>query len=518
MLGFLPLHARAFIFVLVALLGARLFTKAIGFTPEGCRGWFWGWFTLTFAAFFGGSFLVYALFVGVVGNLLARSGPAQRAQAYIVLLPVIPLYAYTVPGAFGINNILVLSHFRVLAIFLLLPAFFQSQVGTRSKTIGNTTDFFFLAYCLWLIVLVLAQRPSPTDMLRGVVEVFLFMLVPFYAMRKLLCTTGTLEKALVAASFAATLVACIGFVEQAFKWSFYDQIPSTLNMDAQGGFTLAQQVRYGLMRIKSSIGGGIGQFCMLSIGATICSYQLKLISRKSFFPLLGLLLVCLVFTGSRGPWISTAVMVAVMMFFRFIQTPARLFLSAGIVAYVIPVAQDMILSISDPFKTFSYRSELFDSSVPVILMKPILGWDSMRQLEASGLLEHMRQGEGIIDIVNTFLGEAMFGGIPRVILFMGILFGCLWSVVRRHTRNLESGDTSVTPIAAYLSGLTIATAMLLVTVSMTGHSMSYVLLMASLCSAFASRAASNDSLSAPGTGRGARQLQRTAGRQHFLVK
>lgn len=490
MLGFLPLHARAFVFVFIALIGARLFMRAIRFTPTNDSAWFRAWLLLTATAFFGGHFLVYSLLVGIVCAVLSAPGAINRAQAYVVLLPLIPLFSYTLPGAFGINYILTLDHFRILTIFILVPAFFHPPARSVSpKLVRNTIDFFFLGYCLWLTLLSFAQRSSATDIVRGVLEAALFMAVPFYAMRRLLGSKEDIQNLLIAAVFTSTLVAFIGIVEEATTWFFYDYISSTLNMDARRDFTFAQDIRFGLIRVKASIDGGVGHFFMFSIGAAICSYQLKLLQKKAFFPLLLVLAACLIFTGSRGPWFATAVMVGVMLFFRLFQTPIRLFVVAIVALIAMPILQGLVLNTSDPFGTFSYREQLLESSIPVIQQKPLLGWDSMQTLEASGLLEHLRQGQGIIDIVNTFIGEALFGGIPRVVLFSGILFGCLWSVVQRHKRDMTSGDLSSTPIAAFLSGLTIATVFILITVSMVGHALPYVLLTASICSVFAARPA-----------------------------
>ncbi|MGC4029164.1 MAG: O-antigen ligase family protein [Steroidobacteraceae bacterium] len=488
MLGFLPTYTRAFVFVLVALIGARVFMRIIRFTPENDSAWFRAWLVLTAAAFFGGHFLIYSLLVGIVCAMLAAPGTTNRVQAYVVLLPLIPLFSYTLPGAFGISYILMLDHFRVLTICILLPAFFHAPAQDYSpKVVRNTVDFFFLGYCLWMILLNFTQRETVTDVLRGTVETLLFILLPFYAVRRLLGSAKDIEKVLVAMVFASILVGFVGIVEETFRWSFFDYISSTLHMDARRDFTRAQDIRFGLIRVKATIDGGVGYFFMLSIGAAICSHQLKLIPKRVFFPLLLILVTCLIFTGSRGPWFATAIMVCLMLFFRLFQTPVRLFFVAVAAIFLLPIVQGMILNTSDPFDTFSYRKKLLESSIPVIRQKPLLGWDNMQALEASGLLEHLRQGQGIIDIVNTFVGEALFGGIPRVVLFGGIFFGCLWSVVQRHKRDMVRGDLSKAPIAAFLSALTIATVFLLITVSMVGHIPAYVFLAASLCSAYAAR-------------------------------
>ena len=146
--------------------------------------------------------------------------------------------------------------------------------------------------------------------------------------------------------------------------------------------------------------------------------------------------------------------------------------------------QRYFLTTSDSFGTFDYRADLLRSSIPLVWERPILGWDSAAELFATGKLDHLRQGQGIIDMVNSYLGEALNRGIPGFLLLCLIIFSSLWAVLRRHNR-AGPGLPFLSPVASFLTSLVLATAFYLITISMVGHIPSYLWLLAALCSAYA---------------------------------
>lgn len=491
MLNFLPTHVRAFVFVMLALAAGGFLLRWAGFDVRERRTWFRAWLVLTFAAFFGGHFLLYAAVLAIVVTAVARKGVDARLGLFFAVLPLMPLFGYTLPGPPGINQLIALDHFRVLVLCALLPVMLSRMSPVRGKvaTPGRRTsvDRYFMGYYLWLLVLAVVHRPSVTDTLRGALEVSLFLAVPFFALRRLVVSGKDFEKVLQATVFAAVLVSCIGMMEQYFRWSFYDYIPNLLKMDPAAAFAFAKEERFGFVRITATVGGGGGYFFTFFIGAVVTSYRMKLISRKLMFPLLFLTGSCLVFTGSRGPWIAAAMMLAVMCFFGFIKTPGRLVMTALVALVGAPALSSSIVNADDPFGTFSYREQLLESSIPMILQKPILGWGGLQAVEDSGQLEHLRQGQGIIDIVNSYIGEALTGGLPQLILFASILFSALWVVVRRQKQDSEAGVTKYEPLAAFLAGFIISTIFLIATVSLVGYIFPLIILVSALCGAFAAR-------------------------------
>src|SRR5258707_3117917 len=70
----------------------------------------------------------------------------------------------------------------------------------------------------------------------------------------------------------------------------------------------------------------------------------------------------------------------------------------------------------------AYRERLFEISLDVVLDHPFFGdWDFL-QLP---VMQQLRQGQGIIDIVNTYLGVALASGLLGLALFCGFFLAVL---------------------------------------------------------------------------------------------
>jgi hypothetical protein len=487
MLDFLPDTLRALAFVLLALCGARIMFHVLKIPFDNLSAWFSAWILLTTAAFVSGHFVVFALVAAGVCVWLARKSPDDVPAIYVALLPLMPLYEVTIPGFLGIKRILSIDYQELLTLVLLIPALIAARQRTaiRSTKVRNGVDVMFFTYCAWLFFLAFVQRPSVTDSLRTAFEVVAFLLLPYLAVSRLIRSWAQFRSVILALVFSGLMVACIGMMEQRMTWHFYEHMPTLLKLDPVAGFAMAHEYRFGILRIKGSIDGGIGFFLVFALAGWICIWSLRMI--KWWIMLIGLVAFALpiFFTGSRAAWIISALMIASTLAFSLIKSPGRFVFAAALGMFAIPVVQNYFLSTTDAFGTFDYRAELIRSAFPMVFERPILGWDGATELFANGRLEHMRQGMGIIDLVNSYLTEALFHGLPGVAMFAGILFASLWAVLRRHQRGSGSGEGFRPAAAAFLASMVIATAFLLVTISMVGHIPSYLFLLAALCSAFA---------------------------------
>jgi O-antigen ligase len=88
--------------------------------------------------------------------------------------------------------------------------------------------------------------------------------------------------------------------------------------------------------------------------------------------------------------------------------------------------------------TVEYRDQLFDMALIVIKRNPLLG--SSSYLETPEMIS-MTQGQGIIDIVNSYLGIALPYGITGLTLFVAILVTLLFKTYQSYKRlPNEEGD------------------------------------------------------------------------------
>lgn len=170
----------------------------------------------------------------------------------------------------------------------------------------------------------------------------------------------------------------------------------------------------------------LGYVIMFGLG--VFAFTASFVRRRSAAVAVWLLLLGgLIATFSRGPWVGAAAMALSML----LLGPARskgLFwggLTTAITLLVLSATPSgrMILDLL-PFVgdaesgTADYRTRLWDVSMIVFRQNPLLG--DLHFMD-NPLLEQMRQGEGIIDIVNTFLQVALPYGFVGLALFSGAL-------------------------------------------------------------------------------------------------
>ena len=75
--------------------------------------------------------------------------------------------------------------------------------------------------------------------------------------------------------------------------------------------------------------------------------------------------------------------------------------------------------------SIDYRRRLFDSSMLVISQNP---WFGSFDYLVNPVMQEMIQGDGIIDVVNSFLGVALTFGIVGLCLFCGVFAAAGWGV------------------------------------------------------------------------------------------
>jgi O-antigen ligase len=156
---------------------------------------------------------------------------------------------------------------------------------------------------------------------------------------------------------------------------------------------------------------------------------------------------------SRGPWVGTAVMIVV-----FIGTGRKavkrlmLLALAGVLALpllaVVPGGQKVLDLL--PFigtveaENITYRQQLIDNAMIVIQRNPWLGSFDYRSTPE---MQSLTQGQGIIDIVNTYIGIALSVGLIGLMLFVcffaAVLLGIRKGCARSPTKMMRHADLGV---------------------------------------------------------------------------
>ncbi len=142
-----------------------------------------------------------------------------------------------------------------------------------------------------------------------------------------------------------------------------------------------------------------------------------------------MLIIGLLSSVSRGPWLGFALCVVVLMMTN-LRSSSKLLVGVipGVVSLIFlhPPFIDRFTNLL-PFVgsadkgSETYRSRLFENSIIVIERYPLFGSDTfVREPE----MQTMIQGQGIVDVVNTYLQISLHYGLIGLLLFV-MFFGLL---------------------------------------------------------------------------------------------
>jgi O-antigen ligase len=249
----------------------------------------------------------------------------------------------------------------------------------------------------------------------------------------------------MAFAVATLVLSAIGFFEFAKYWLLY--VPLEHVLDVRWGYG-NYQPRGANLRAQGSTGHPIALGYVIAVGFALYLYLRSSISR-SLAPIwwLGLLLLLLGLVAplSRGPWVGAAAMLVV-----FVATGpapaaglARLGF-AGMLVLPLLLLAPFGHSIVDhlPFvgtveaENVTYRQRLLEVSIQVILENPLFGGVDVNRIEA---MQELR-ADGIIDVVNTYIGIALAHGLVGLTLFAAFFIAIAVTLCRSILRLQDRGD------------------------------------------------------------------------------
>ena len=180
-----------------------------------------------------------------------------------------------------------------------------------------------------------------------------------------------------------------------------------------------------------------------------------------------------IFTGlaaalARGPWVGALVTLVVYQALgpnagrRTIKTVAMLLVVAG-VTLISPYADKIVQFL--PFagdvnsETIGYRQRLAEVSWRLVQQNPFFGTPFYM-----AYMEELRQGQGIIDIVNTYAGVALSSGLVGLALFSGFFVVMTLTCIQT-LRTYASVDPDFSLLGAGLSASLIGALLIIATTS-----------------------------------------------------
>lgn len=393
--------------------------------PKEFSRWRNAWFAITLLAFLSQNFWVFIILCSLFILYMAKS-EQNKFALYLALLLAIPTITSRIPHLFNIN------YPRLLSLMLLLPIFISFKKTPDAPSLGKPlAEKLMLAYLLLYIILMM-RGTTFTDSLRYGFYTFTDYFLPYYAASRAIKDFEQLKKVMVAFIFACLLVGVIGVFEFSRAWLLYNALTATLHVDWDMGSYLG---RGDSLRAVASLGHSLALGFIMMVGLGFYLFIARSIKSKILrLTGLGLIIAGLISPLSRGPWIGTAILLLVFIAFgpKIIKRFSLLGISAIIAIqslYWIPGGEKVINLM--PFvgevdkSNIEYREKLIDKSFLIIQKYPLFGVFDVRQLPE---MEDMVQGQGIIDIVNTYLGVMLGMGLVGLSLFLGFFALVLMSL------------------------------------------------------------------------------------------
>ncbi|MDO8903157.1 O-antigen ligase family protein [Hydrogenophaga sp.] len=426
--------------MVVALgLGSLIFfalrgTAAQLMPPQRFRTWRNAWLVTTLALFLSHNIWLYLLAVVVV-SLYVRGREPHVFGIYFVLMFVAPAAPFQIPGFGVINYLIQLDHYRILALTLLLPAALSLMQRPSTLRIGRSPiDWMVLGYVLVVSALKFRGGVITSD-LREATMIWLDVFLPYYVASRSIKDLDGFRHALFGFMIGAMLLSLLAIFEVLRSWKLYTAVLSVLGLyDYFWGLYL---MRSGWLRPTVSLGQPIALGYVIVVGAGCYLFIKNLIPQPRYRLMGALLLAVGVFASlSRGPWVGALLLMIVFTLFgeKPVKNVLYLFMIvfvAFVILNVIPQGQVVLNMLPfigevDEFNV-QYRVDLFSTTGDVILRN--LWFGSKDYLQAPEL-QSMIQGEGIIDIVNSYLGVVLDAGIVGLTFFVGVFVTSAMSIRR----------------------------------------------------------------------------------------
>jgi O-antigen ligase len=458
------------------------------------------WCALTAAAFLSPNFWIYAL-VAMPLLLWAARKESNPAALYLLLLHVIPPYTIRVPMV-GISFLFDADNYLILSFCLMTPAALHllSHRDTNRIRGLQAMDFFLFAYGILNAFLFVHPETAAgtimsatfSDCLRRMFLFFFVTIVPYFVISRSISDRRAMLDLMATYCLMCCMLAAVAIFETEKHWLLYgemaDLFASASNYKPVSSFS-AYLERGATLRAMVSTGHSLVLGYLLAIGLGFWLYlQTHVKSKAARLSVTALILLGLLAAYSRGPWFGALCIYIVFValkpgtFSRFFKAVG---VAVGLVALIslTPLREKIVTVL--PFlggmvdnQDLLYRHRLFDRAWGIIQEHPFLG-DQNALLR----MQDLRQGQGIIDMVNSYLGILLddgFVGLFLVLTFISIAILKAWAL----TRDSRKTDPDLSTLGASLLSCIVATLLMMLNGGFGGGSGRMFYVLAALAAAY----------------------------------
>lgn len=442
-------HLRALAVILTlataVFLLARVSACAYAITDADFRRRRNIWLLIVCIAFLAHNFWIYIL-VAAIALVVAGHAERNKLALYYLLLFAVPPISADIGGLGIIRSLFTIDYLRLLALTILAPAAWALSKDSESPRFGSLIPDKFIAAYLILIFSLTLQASTFTHGLRsGILYSFLDIFLPYYVASRYVKNLNQFRDTLMAFAIAAMVLAAIACFEFLRHWLLYSSLGNALGTPWAYGTYLERGD--GILRSQGSTGHAIPLGYVMAVAIGFYLYLMKLIPNTTM-KLLGFILLIggIVAPVSRGPWVGA--LVIVIVFFGTAHAAAKKIgqlIMAGAIALpallISPYGEKIIAYL--PYvgtiaeDNVNYRERLLEISIGVVLQNPFFGaYDYM----LSSAMQELVQGQGIIDIVNSFIGVALASGLVGLLLYAGFFVACGITLFRSMRRIPDRTD------------------------------------------------------------------------------
>lgn len=430
----MPEHIRALVVILLLSLIAFAITRKLAYevlSPAEFKRRRNLWLGFSSFSFLVPNFWLIIIAIAVF-SYLASKKDKMIAGLFIFLIFILPSKSSEM-GSIGSINLFAMTPQRAIIMAMLLPLFFKLFQQNDTPALGKlTADKFVIAYLL-LAAILNTRDNTITDVLRDSFVLFIDIFLPYYIFSRTIRTREDIKQVIMSLVIAAVILSLITMFESIKHWHLYTSIMNYWDVGSGGGAYLQ---RADLLRPKATIGPiPLGFTFAVAFGLFLALSQ-SFTSKKQIYFIFFLLGTGLILSLSRGPWVGGAFIVAL-----FILTGKnglkRLTLLTLLAVLLIPVVSllpygDKLTALipfygDDASGTIDYRQRLLQQSAVLIKQNPLFGKTKVLQ---SPELEELRQGQGIIDIVNTFVSVVLSKGLVGLMLFVGAFLAVVLGLIK----------------------------------------------------------------------------------------
>lgn len=422
------------------------------------------WFALTVCAFVISNFWLYS---AIAFAIMYWAGKKDKnpVALYVLLLHVVPPLGMELPAVL-VSNLFKLDNYRILAFAILIPAAWKIAHVKNKNQFGNykTFDRWLIAYMLLQLALLLPYEELTNTVRRG----FLFAIdsmVLFYVVSRTCSDRDKLVETMAMCVLAGCILATVAAFESPKGWLLYTGLGNSWNIPVVFSYLLRGES----LRAQASAGHSLSLGYMLAI---VLGFWLFLSSelKPRIHVWAGVIIIWagLLAAFSRAPWLAAILVFLIYQAMRpngIRQLTKTLFIFTPIFGVILatPIGTRIIDNL--PFvgkvdaANVDYRQQLAAAS-----------WERVKEFPFFGdpffmtYLEHLRQGQGKIDLVNVYASVAMLFGLIGLTLFVAPLLVALIKTWL-YTRRLSVGNSELSGLGAALTACIVATLFFMATSS-----------------------------------------------------